>query len=241
MLKKKKVIKKRKERRGGEKKRFVFIIFSPEMCLILTLVMCGPAGKMFLTHGLRRECPQCSDNSGWFETRLSVPSDSSNHHLCGGLWLLAHGKRRASPLPPHPEAQNSLLPASSSTQMLLGTEVRPLGWIPCLPQHLRVWACPLGCRKPSCQSVSSPQQVNTPPEVGTGSQTPSGEHLLRKGSLFRRCREEIPPGRESQASLYWSGVTALANQDPTEGTRLTMTTCHHICEPARREGEESQR
>lgn len=136
------------------------------MCLILTLVMCGPAGKMFLTHGLRRECPQYSDNSGWFETRLAVPSDSSNHHLCGGLWLLAHGKKRASPHPPYPEARNSLLPASSSTQMLLGTEVRPLGWIPCLPRHLRVWACPLGCRKPSCQSVSSPQRVSTPAEVG---------------------------------------------------------------------------
>lgn len=87
---------------------------------------------MFPTHGLGRECPQYSDNSGWFETGLWVPRDGSNHHPCGGLKLPSHGEVWASQHSQHPESLNPLLATSSSTPMLLGTDGRPLNRVPCL-------------------------------------------------------------------------------------------------------------
>lgn len=188
--------------------------------------MCGPAGKALLTHSLRRECPRCSDNSGRSDTGLWVPSDSSNCHPRGGTRGeagLPAPAPRGPGLTPLCDPSAQMLWARGASSGLLSTPANSHSTAGPGPLQADL---PLGCRKQSRQSLSTPRRGQHPCRGGhrlTDVHHLQGGHLPGKGNLGRWC-EEMRPGRESQASPSRSGVT----EEPTEGTHLTTTMCHYI-------------
>lgn len=156
-------------KRGGKnerKRKFVLIIFRPEMGWLIT---CGPAGKALLTCGPRRLLLRTLYQHWLVGNRGSGPSATlpATTHPCD-LRMLSHGENRASlsssagatrrPCSLSSSSPEAAYKCCGDTMGSSGTNHHRTSGSASVQCH-----CLLGCGKVSChpQKISSPAEHNT--------------------------------------------------------------------------------